>query len=221
MIHNGLVRAVVYSVFCLLPLSAVAQLDLKEKAQLVGIQVDEKPGATDKEKLTDVSFIFTGKPRQYFHTLKENVLTLEFYDAQPGEDKLPAIKQAPFAGCTIATDKVDVNKDIEGMEPLLKDIVRVTLPLQAGVTIDYTLSDDFNVITHATVWSKEGAIKNLKTQKKSKAWMYIAGGIVGVTAGTVAYLFFKAPSDTGQVKKGPGPWDPAPPGLPGGGQPPQ
>jgi len=205
----------------LLPLSLPAQLDLKEKAQLVGMQVDEKPGATDKEKLTDVAFIFTGKPSQYFHTFKDNVLTIEFYDAQPGEEKLPDVRQAPFDGCTIAKDKVDINKDIEGLQPMLKDIVRVTLPVQKDVAIDYTLSDDFNVITLSTVWSKGGAIKNLKTQKKSRAWMYVAGGIVGITAGTVAYLFFKAPPESSKVDKNDRPWDPAAPGLPGGGQAPQ
>jgi hypothetical protein len=190
-----------------------SQLDLKEKAQLVGVQVDEKPGATEKEKLTDVAFIFTGKPSAYYHTYKDSILTIDFYDAEPGEEKLPDINQAPFSGCTIAKDKIDVNKDIEGLEPLLKDIVRVTLPVQKDITIDYTLSDDFNVITLSTVWAKGGNIKSGKTQKKSRTWMYIAGGIVGVTAGTITYVFLKGsteapPPPTTQV------WDPSPPVLP-------
>jgi len=199
-------------VFLLTP--SFCQLDLKEKAQLVGVQVDEKPGVTEKEKLTDVAFIFTGKPSQYFHSFKDSVLIIDFYDAEPGEEKLPDITQAPFTGCVIVKDKVDVNKDIEGLEPLFKDIVRVTLPIQKEVTIDYTLSDDFNVITLATVWSKGGAIKSGVTQKKSRKWVYIAGGIVGVTAGTIAYILVKGgggtPPDSGQTKE----WNPAPPPLP-------
>jgi hypothetical protein len=204
---------VLFILACLLSPS-FGQLDLKEKAQLVGVQVDEKPGVTEKEKLTDVAFIFTGKPSQYFHSFKDSVLIIDFYDAEPGEEKLPDITQAPFTGCTIGKDKVDVNKDIEGLEPLFKDIVRVTLPIQKEVTIDYTLSDDFNVITLATVWSKGGAIKSGVTTKKSRKWMYIAGGIVGVTAGTIAYILVNgggsSGTDTSQTKE----WNPRPPPLP-------
>jgi hypothetical protein len=194
-------------------LPVYSQLDLKEKAQLVGIQVDEKPGATEKEKLTDVAFIFTGKPSAYYHTYKDSILTIDFYDAEPGEEKLPAVNQAPFTGCTIAKDKVDVNKDIEGLEPLLKDIVRVTLPVDKAVSIDYTLSDDFNVITLSTVWTKGGQIVSKKTQKKSKMWVYIAGGIVGATAGVVTYIFLQ-PNGGNNGKIVPPGWDPAPPALP-------
>jgi hypothetical protein len=199
-------------VVLLFPVSG--QLDLKEKAQLVGVQVDEKPGATEKEKLTDVAFIFTGKPSQYFHTFKDNVLTIDFYDAEPGEEKLPDINQAPFTGCTIAKDKVDVNKDIEGLEPLFKDIVRVTLPVQKDLTLDYTLSDDFNVITLSTVWSKGGTIKTTKTQKKTRTWMYISGGIVGVTAGVVTYILVSGGNGGGPGSTPEQVWNPTPPPLP-------
>jgi hypothetical protein len=190
-----------------------SQLDLKEKAQLVGIQVDEKPGATEKEKLTDVAFIFTGKPSAYYHTFKDNVLVIDFYDAEPGEEKLPDITQAPFSGCTIAKDKIDANKDIEGLQPLLKDIVRVTLPVQKELAMDYTLSDDFNVITLSTVWSKGGKIVSKKTQTKTRTIMLIGGGVVGVTAGVIAYFFLK-PEDNGGKTEVPPDWNPAPPTLP-------
>jgi hypothetical protein len=191
----------------------LAQLDLKEKAQLVGVQVDEKPGATEKEKLTDVAFIFTGKPSAYYHTYKDNILTIDFFDAEPGEEKLPDITQAPFTGCTITKDKVDVNKDIEGMEPLLKDIVRVTLPVQKDISIDYTLADDFNVVTLSTVWAKGAKIVSGVTRTKTKTIMLIGGGVVGVTGAVIAYFFLKdTPPDTsGNIKAD---WNPAPPTLP-------
>ena len=190
-----------------------SQLDLKEKAQLVGIQVDEKPGATEKEKLTDIAFIFTGKPSAYYHTFKDNVLTVDFYDAEPGEEKLPDITQAPFSGCSITKDKIDANKDIEGLQPLLKDIVRVTLPVQKDLALDYTLSDDFNVITLSTVWSKGGKIVSTKTQTKTRTIMLIGGGVVGITAGVIAY-FFLQPNSTGGTTQTTTDWDPPPPALP-------
>ena len=190
-----------------------AQLDLKEKAQLVGMQVDEKPGATEKEKLTDVAFIFTGKPSAYYHTYKDSILTIDFFDAEPGEEKLPDITQAPFSGCSITRDKVDVNKDIEGMEPLLKDVVRITLPVQSGISIDYTLADDFNVVTLSTVWAKGGKIVSGVTNIKTKTKVMIIGGVVGVTGGVIAYIFLRPdkPIDGGKIDPE---WDPAPPALP-------
>ncbi|MFH0920829.1 MAG: hypothetical protein V1913_10750 [Fibrobacterota bacterium] len=193
-----------------------SQLDLKQKAQLVGIQVDEKPGVTEKEKLTDISFIFVDKPSAYYHNFKDGLLVVDFYDAQLGEEKLPDITQAPFTGSTIAIDKIDVNKDIEGMQPLFKDIVRVTLPVQQGLDIDFTMSDDFNVVTLATVWTAGGKLgeKSRKTGKKSYKWMWITGGVVGVTTGTVLYFFLSNQDGTDNNDKGPGEWDPAAPALP-------
>src|SRR3989339_926862 len=170
-----------------------SQLDLKQKAQLVGIQVDEKPGASENEKLTDISFIFVDKPSAYYHNYKDGVLTIDFYDAQMGEEKLPDITQAPFSGSTIGIDKIDVNKDIEGMQPLFKDIVRVTLPVLQGLDIDFTMADDFNVVTLSTVWTKGGKLaeKSKKTTTKKYTWMWITGGVVGATTATILYFFLQ------------------------------
>lgn len=197
----------------LLALPVLAQLDLKEKAQLVGIQVDEKPGATEKEKATDISFIFTGKPSAYYQNFKDSILTIEFYDAELSEEKLPDITQAPFHGTSIAVDKINVNKDIEGLEAQFKDIVRVTLPIDQPVAFDYTLSDDFNVVTLATIWSREGKIKQGYTKRKTKTWIWISGGIVGVTVGTVAAIFLRndEKKNNGTEKVD---WNPDPPSLP-------
>jgi len=190
----------------------IAQLDLKEKAQLLGIQVEEKPGATEQEKLTDVSFIFIDQPSAYYHNKKDSLLTIDFYDAILSEEKLPTIEQSPFMTSRITQTKIDVNKDIEGLAPEMKDIVRIDFIIEKDIEIDLTLTDDFNVITLSTVWTKGGKLVTKKTTKKSRAWMYVVGGIVGITAGTIGYIFATSeppPPGTSDTS-----WNPPPPDLP-------
>ena len=194
-------------------LPVFSQLDLKEKAQLVGVQLESKPGATKDETMTDISFIFIDRPTAYYHSQKDNVLSVEFYDAVIGAEELPKIKQPPFTDCVIAMEKMDVNKDIEGMAPEFKDVVRVVFTLEAGVQIDYTMTDDFNVVTLSSAWSKTGSIVSKKTQKKSKLWMWIVGGVVGVSGATAAYLLLTQETETGGDTTTP-PWNPPEPRLP-------
>ena len=200
-------------ILCLGILYLNAQIDLTEKAQLIGIQVDEKEGATPDEKLTDVSYIFIDQPSAYYNSFRENVLTIDFYDAVLGEEELPNIEQSPFTLCDISQTKIDVNKDIEGLAPDLKDVVRVTLNVDPEVKIDFTLTDDFNVISLSTVWTKGGKeVVTRKTKKKTKTWMWIAGGVVGASVGAVAYFMLKPqPIDSVRIDST---WNPEPPPLP-------
>ena len=193
-------------------LPVFSQLDLKEKAQLVGLQLESRPGATKDETMTDISFIFIDRPTAYYHNLKDNILAVEFYDAVIGSEELPRIKQPPFTDCKIANEKLNVNKDIEGMAPDFKDVVRVTFALEAGVQIDYTMTDDFNVVTLSSTWSKTGSIVTKRTTQKSKMWMWIVGGVVGVSGAAAAYLVLTQKTDT--VVKTPEIWDPPEPRLP-------
>ena len=193
-------------------LPVFSQLDLKEKAQLVGVQLESKTGATKDETMTDISFIFIDRPTAYYHSQKDNVLTVEFYDAVIGAETLPRIKEQPFTDCMIAMEKMNVNKDIEGMAPEFKDVVRVAFTLEAGVQIDYTMADDFNVVTLYSTWSRTGSIVSMKTAKKSKLWMWVVGGVVGVSGAAATYLILSQKSDT--VEKNPEKWDPPEPRLP-------
>jgi hypothetical protein len=201
-------------ILCLGILHLNAQIDLKEKAQLIGIQVDEKQGATPDEKLTDVSFIFIDQPSAYYNSFRENVLTIDFYDAILGEETLPKIDNDPFTLSDITQTKTDVNKDIEGLAPDLKDVVRVTLNVDPKVKIDFTLTDDFNVISLSTVWNKGGKdVVTRKTKKKTKTWVWITGGVVGASVGAVAYFVLRPPPDP-PIEDTLGIWNPEPPALP-------
>jgi hypothetical protein len=206
-------KAVLLISILIASLIVYSQIDLKEKAQLLGIQLDEKQGATEEEKLTDISFIFIDQPSAYYHHRKENLLTIEFYDAVLGEEELPAIDQPPFTSCKILQDKVDVNKDIEGLAPDLKDVVRIELTIEEGIEMDLTLTDDFNVISLSTVWTKGGKIVTKKTTKKSRWWMWVVGGVVGATGGVVGYLMTR-PTDEDDGGQDSTIWNPLPPTLP-------
>jgi len=189
-----------------------AQLDLKEKAQLVGVQLESKPGAVKDETATDISFIFIDRPTAYYHNLKDSVLTIEFYDAVISDQELTPIKEAPFSNSIITKEKVNVNKDIEGLQAEYKDIVRVVLTLQPEVKIDYTMTDDYNVVTFTSFWTKSGKLKTTVTGSKSRTWMWVVGGVVGVSGGVVAYLLTRPTDDGGEDPKAD--WDPTPPALP-------
>jgi hypothetical protein len=199
-------------VMLLMSVTIYAQLDLKEKAQLMGVQIDERDGARAGVKKTDVSFIFTGKPTQYFHIFRDSTLELQFYDAVVGDEQLQDIAQAPFvAGGTVVTERLNVNKDIEGLSPLFKDVVRVVLPIEKGVYLDFTVSDDYNVITLKTDWSKTVKVGGTYTASKTKTRAIIIGGVVGVTAGVIGYVLFGTDK---VIKEEVVDWNPEAPSLP-------
>ena len=189
-----------------------AQLDLKEKAQLVGLQVEEKQGASAEEKITDISFIFVDKPSTYNHSQEGSLLTLEFYDATLGDEPLEKIEGGPFSDTKISAEKVDVNK-IEGMSPELKDVVRVEFTLKEGVQMDYTATDDFNVITVSTAWTLGGKLVTKQTAKKSRLWVWVVGGVVRLTACGVAALLLRPEAGDTTTPPDEG-WDPPLPTLP-------
>ncbi|OGJ85674.1 MAG: hypothetical protein A2268_16875 [Candidatus Raymondbacteria bacterium RifOxyA12_full_50_37] len=193
-----------------------SQIDLKEKAQLIGIQPDERKGATEQEHQTDIAFIFMSQPSAYYHQRKENTIIIEFYDAMLGEDPLSPIAVPPFASSKVSNEKVDVNAGIEGLQADLKDIVRVELTFDEGVELDLTLNQDFNVITLATVWSRGGKLKSAVTTRKSKTWIWMIGGFVGITGAAVGVLYstgvIGGKEDTVVTNNG---WKPPPlPGIP-------
>ncbi len=198
----------------LLCLPVFSQLDLKEKAQLIGIQIEDKKGATEQEMLSDVSFIFISQPSAFYHQRKDSLVTIEFYDATLGEEPIPSIIQSPFVNSWVSVDKVDVNAGIEGLKADFKDVVRVSLEIEKGIDIDFTMSQDFNVFTLATVWSKTGKTATTLTQKKSnkKAWIWMAGGSAVLIGGVVGVLLIA--NDDGDGTKT-AVWPvPAPPSLP-------
>ncbi len=188
-----------------------AQLDLKEKAELMGVQVDERQGDKAGVQKTDVSFIFSGRPTQYFHTFRDSVLELQFYDAVLGDEKLPEVAQAPFvSGGVVTQERLNVNKDIEGLSPLFKDVVRVLLPVEKGISWDFTVTDDFNVITLKTIWSRTVKVGSELTQTKTRTKAIIIGSVVGVTAGVIAWVL--RPEEGPKTKEGD--WVMDPPTLP-------
>jgi hypothetical protein len=90
----------------------------------------------------------------------------------------------------------------------------VVFSLKEGVQMDYTATDDFNVITVATSWTLGGKLVTTQTRKKSRLWIYMVGGVVGAAAGAVAYLITRPPTDTTDNGGGEPEWDPALPSLP-------
>jgi hypothetical protein len=173
--------------------SAFSQLNFVEKAEFVGIQINEINLPTEKIKKTDISFIFNGKPKNYFYNLNEaeRELNIDIFDAIKGEDRLPEIGSAPFKTSRIEYLKIDQNRDIEGLEPDIRDVVRIVIKLEDDVFVDCGVTDDYNVVTLKTRWSLE-PIRSVQNKPKYNNWKIITGVILG-TAITAVTLIDQPP----------------------------
>jgi hypothetical protein len=157
---------------------------------MISIESAEKTSRGDK---IEVIFIFQGQPSTYYHdiSVKDNRLTLEFYDAKLGEETPDPVSTPPFKGSQIEESEVDLNKDLEGMEPDIRKMVRVALYYDKG--IDYEISDDFNVITLSIYYGLTSEGKKVRTTKGvSNKWVLptILGGSLAI-AGGIGYLVLK------------------------------
>ncbi|MFH1761089.1 MAG: hypothetical protein ABIA63_08305 [bacterium] len=173
----------------------------------------EKAGKTAKGDKIVLSFIFQGQPGTYYSdiNLDAHKLVLEFYDTKFGDQVPEPIIAGPFTGSVIEEDEVDLNKDLEGMEPDIKKLIRVSLFFEKE--IDYEISDDFNVISLEIFYGLTAEGKEVKTKKGGKKPIGIiaatVGGIIGAAA-VAAYFLMPEPPPPEKPK------DLVPIGLPPG-----
>jgi hypothetical protein len=174
----------------------------KELAVLEMINM-EAVGKDKRGEKMEIFFIFQGQPSTYYHEINaaEHKFTLEFWDSKFGEEVPEPITIPPFTGSQIEEDSIDLNKDLEGMEPDIKKIVRVSLYFEDE--IDYEITDDFNVITLTIYYGLTESGDKVKTTKgRKKPWILptIIGSSASLAAGLVYFLVFagedKPPEDT-------------------------
>jgi hypothetical protein len=161
--------------------SAAAPANPVQNAVLEGIQLSSEPGKEAGENVVTCYFIFRDKPSSYFYEkkLKTNKLVFEFNDTQKGTSPIPSTKQPPIEGFDIEQKKVDVNKEVKGLNPEWHDMISVTFNLSAMPLISVT--DEYNVISYSFKWGNS-------EKYIDKGGRPNPGMIAGLTGGGVLVL---------------------------------
>jgi hypothetical protein len=156
-----------------------------------GVQFTKKPGPTEGSKELSIVFLLTEKPSAYFNYYDpvKKAVVFDFYDTHIGESIMEPIHEHPITNSTVELFKLDLNKDVAGLKPDIRDVVRVSLFTQFD--LEYDIQEDYGVITMNFKWNKktENAFK-----RKSHAiyWQFpLALGALGGAAYAGYYYFYK------------------------------
>jgi hypothetical protein len=165
-----------------------------QNAVIEGIQLSSEPGKEQGENIVTCYFIFRDKPSSYFYEVKRGTrkLMFEFNDTQKGSSPIPSTSQAPIDGFEIEQRKIDINKEVKGMNPEWHDLVSVSFSLSAIPQISVT--DEYNVISFTYKWSSDPAKATKYMAKEGKTNWTLAttlGGIGLLLAGGAGYYYWK------------------------------
>lgn len=175
--------------------TAAAPANPVQNAVLEGIQLSSEPGKVADENIVTCYFIFRDKPSSYFYETKKklNKLVFEFNDTQKGTSPIPSTKQAPIEGFEIEQKKIDVNREVKGLNPEFHDMISVTFNLTALPQISVT--DEYNVISYSFKWSTNPAKQASLTSKEGKANPAVVTTLTGggvLILGVAGYFLYKA-----------------------------
>ncbi len=164
---------------------------------LEGLIVESTPGEKSDEKEVVITFIFTKLPSVFFDNYEpdEKAIILDFYDTRIGESPLDTVLEHPIFSSQVENTQIDLNKDVAGLRPDMRDIVRIKLFTNFPMTKDYNVEEKFGVINLTFKWSKK--IENrYRNQRRWKYWGIpsVALGIAGL--GYLAYTIWVPPPRT-------------------------
>lgn len=161
---------------------------------LEGVALEVKDGDNKEEKLFNFVFLLTKLTSVFFdhYDPDKKAIVLDLYDTRLGESPIDSIVEFPIKGIKVEQTEVDLNKDVEGMRPDLRDVVRIHLYTDYGFT--YEVEEEFGVINLRFKWSKK-IQKQIASAGKKSRWITPLAllGTAGVGAG-IYYLFFYEPT---------------------------
>ena len=130
-----------------------------------GVQIIKKDGEKDSKDVK-VVFLLTQKPSVYFnyYDSKKKAVVFDFYDTRIGKSIIDSVREPPITTSTVESFKIDLNKDISGLKPDIRDVVRVSLftPLD----FPYDVQEDLGVITMNYKW---------RVPSRRRGWFHIFG----------------------------------------------
>ena len=153
-----------------------------QNAVLEGIQFSTDNGEKASEKVVTCYFIFRDKPSNYYSEVKKKPLRLvfEFYDTEQGTSPIQQVQETPFSGFKVEQIKVDVNKEVKGLKPDYRDVVRVSF--SADAEPKFQVMDEYNNVSFKYKWPTDPSKINEYTVQDN------TGLIVGISIGTAALL---------------------------------
>jgi hypothetical protein len=188
----------VFALFFIAPTYAQDATAVVQNAILEGIQFSSEDGKEPGEKVVTCYFIFKDKPSSYFYEVKkkQKKLMFEFNDTQKGDSPVPSLKEVPIEGFQIEQKKIDVNKEVKGLNQEWHDLIAVTFDLRKIPQID--VKDEYTVISFTYKWTTDPLKeKNYEIKDESKNNLVVWGSIggLGLVGGGVAayYILHKAP----------------------------
>jgi hypothetical protein len=142
-----------------------------------------------------VAFTFSGKPSVYFnyYDAQKKAVVFDFYDAHIGKNLLSTVTEAPITGSTVDSTQIDLNKDTKGLQPDIRDVVRVTM--FTPYDLEYEVQDNSTVVTMNFKWSGKKE-SQLKSAKNAFYWEFPVGLAVVGGVGFGAYELFLKKDDT-------------------------
>ncbi len=138
---------------------------------LEGMVVEKRVGATPDEKDVTITFILTEMPSAFFdyYDLEKKAVVLDLYDVEVGESAIDTLKEHPITHSYLEQTQVDLNKEVAGLKPDLRTVVRITL--FTPYNLSYAIEEEFGVVTLKFKWSRK-IEKKLNRSKNSIYWKF-------------------------------------------------
>jgi hypothetical protein len=158
-----------------------------------GVQFSKKPGPTEGSKELTVVFLLTEKPSAYFNYYDpvKKAIVFDFYDTHIGESIMEPIHEHPITNSTVELFKLDLNKDVAGLKPDIRDVVRVSLFTEYD--LEYDIQEDYGVITMNFKWSRKME-HSFKAKGRAFYWQFPLALVAVAGAGWAGYQYWWVPN---------------------------
>ena len=188
---------VLFCMYFAAPLYAQPSSGIVQNAVLEGIQFSSEPGKEPEEKVITCYFIFRDKPSSYFYEVRKKTkkLVFEFNDTQKGTSPVASQKESPIEGFNVEQKKVDVNKEVRGLNQEWHDLITVTFDLNLLPQVH--VSDEYNVISFSYKWTTDSLkTKNYVMLDDGKKNLVIWGSAGGLVVGGALVYFLTRGGNT-------------------------
>ena len=200
----GVILFCLYFVF---PLFAQEPTGIVQNAVLEGVQFSSEPGKEPGEKIVTCYFIFRDKPSSYFYEIRKKTkkLVFEFNDTQKGTSPVASQQEYPIQGFSVDQKKIDVNKEVHGLNQEWHDLISITFDLDMIPIVH--VSDEYNVISFSYKWTTDPAkIKNYVIKEDDTKTKVVWGSVGLFALGSAGFLYYKFGINHGTTAP-PGPID--------------
>jgi hypothetical protein len=182
---------ILFCLYFMFPLFAQEPTGIVQNAVLEGVQFSSEPGKEPGEKVVTCYFIFRDKPSSYFYEIRKKTkkLVFEFNDTQKGTSPVASQQEIPIQGFNVEQKKIDVNKEVRGLNQEWHDLISITFDLDMIPIIH--VSDEYNVISFSYKWTSDPAkIKNYVIKEDGTKNKVVWGSVGLFALGSAGFLWY-------------------------------